>query len=109
MPAFITILIVGIVLIVIGLSNIKGNIDSIHSYHKSRLAKEDEPIFAKLMSIGTLICGISVILFALLFLIGNLQNQPIFVNIGSYITIIGLAIGVGIMLYTTIKYNKGIF
>ena len=72
----------GIVLIVIELSNIKGNIDSIHSYHKSRLAKEDEPI---------------------------LQNQPIFVNIGSYITIIGLAIGVGIMLYTTIKYNKGIF
>lgn len=109
MPAFIISIGLGIILIVIGISNIKGNINSIHSYHRHRVKDIDKPIFGKLMGIGTILCGIGIILFGLLFLIGYFTNKSIFVIIGSCLTVIGLVVGVTIMIYATIKYNKGIF
>ena len=109
MPTLIIALAVGIIFIVIGISNIKGNINSIHSYHRHRVSNVDKPIFGKLMGIGTIICGLSIIVFAIFFVIGDLRKQPVFVTIGSYVTIIGLAIGILLMIYATIKYNKGIF
>ena len=109
MPTLFITIAVGILLIVLGISNIKGNINSIHSYHRHRVSKEDKPVFGKLMGTGTIICGIGILAFALLFAIGYLSNQTIFTTIGSYLTVIGLIIGIGIMTYATIKYNKGIF
>ena len=61
------------------------------------------------MGIGTIICSISTIVFAVLFVIGDLRKQPIFLTFGSNLLILGLVIGIGMMAYATIKYNKGIF
>ena len=109
MVAYIISAIIGVILIVIGISNTKGNINAIHSYHRHRVSEEDKPIFGKLMGMGSIICGIGIIIPVFLYIAGEMTNNPIFVSIGSYVTIAGLAIGIGIMTYATMKYNKGIF
>lgn len=109
MPAFIITAVVGIVLIVIGISIIKGNINLIHSYHRKRVSKEDKPIFGKLMGTGMIICGVCIFLSSLLSIVGEILDQHMLIIIASYITIIGLTTGFTIMVYATIKYNKGIF
>ena len=45
MPAFIVSALVGIVCIVLGVSNMKGNISSLHSYHRNRVSEEDRILF----------------------------------------------------------------
>jgi hypothetical protein len=36
---------VGVVCIVLGISNMRGNISSLHSYHRSRVSEEDRSPF----------------------------------------------------------------
>lgn len=50
MTAYLPPIAVGIVLMVFGISNLKGNINSIHSYHRHRVSEEDKAIFGKLMN-----------------------------------------------------------
>ena len=57
----ITELIVGVILIVIGITNYRGNISSIHSYHRHRVKDEDVKPFGRLMGSGTIIIGVGVI------------------------------------------------
>lgn len=109
MLAFLITTIVGIVLIVLGISNTKGNINSLHSYHRNRVSEKDKPVFGKLMGSGLIICGISIIVSGLLSIIGELTGKPILFTIGTCLMTIGLVTGVGIMIYATTKYNKGIF
>ena len=48
MPAFIVSALVGIVCIVLGVSNMKGNISSLHSYHRNRVSEEDRILFVRM-------------------------------------------------------------
>jgi hypothetical protein len=57
MPAFVVTALVGIVCIVLGISNMKGNISSLHSYHRSRVSEEDRIPFGKKVGLGTIIIG----------------------------------------------------
>lgn len=109
MAAFLISAAVGAVLVILGISNMKGNINSIHWYHRQRVTEENKAVFGKLMGIGTIVCGISIFLFGLLSALAELTEQSIFMTAGSYVTIAGLAVGIGIFIYTTIKYNKRIF
>lgn len=47
----------GTLLIVLGVNNFKGNINSIHWYHRKRVVEADKAVFGKLMGIGTIVCG----------------------------------------------------
>ena len=47
MSAFIITLLVGVICIVLGVSNMRGNISSIHSYHRQRVKEEDKIPFGK--------------------------------------------------------------
>lgn len=109
MAAFLMPIAVGLVLVMIGISNIKGNINSIHWYHRQRVKEEDKAVFGKLMGIGTILCGAGVIAFGLLSLAAELTGQMIWMTIGSYLMVVCLVAGIGLFTYTTIKYNKGIF
>lgn len=102
MGEFITQIIIGLVLIVIGIFNMKGNISSLHSYHRKRIKEEDIKPFGKKVGIGTIIIGITIIL-AGLFAIFN------YANISNVILVIGLVTGCIIIFYAMFKYNKGIF
>ena len=108
MHSFVLSFIVGIVCVLIGISNTKGNISSLHSYHRNRVSEEDRLPFGKKVGLGTIICGCACIIFSLFSAIGIYYGE-IFALIGTVILIVGLVIGLVIMFRATIKYNKGIF
>lgn len=109
MAAFIILIAVGAVLVILGISNMKGNISSIHRYHRQNVTEENKAAFGKLMGIGTISCGAGAMLFGVLSILSELTAQSIFMTAGAYLTAVSLAVGIGILIYATIKYNKGIF
>ena len=102
-------LILGIVCIVIGISNRKGNISMLHSYHRKRVSEENRLPFGKLVGIGTIIIGISLIIMGILSFLASVLFANIFATIGNIVLIAGFIIGLVINFYAMLKYNKGIF
>ena len=101
--------ILGVIFIVIGVLNRKGNISSLHSYHRKRVSEEDRLPFGKIVGLGTIIIGCAMIIFSGLSFATNILQEELYVIIGSIILIVGLIIGLGLSFYGMIKYNKGIF
>ena len=102
MVEFIIQIIIGLVLIIIGIFNMKGNISMLHSYHRKRVKKEDVIPFGKKVGIGIIIIGITIIL-AGVFTILNYSH------ISNVVLSIGITMGITIIFYAMFKYNKGIF
>ncbi len=99
----------GIICIVIGILNARGNISTIHSYHRKRVSEEDRIPYGKKVGLGMLIIGVSLIIFGgFTFLAGTLTDN-MFRIIGSVVLGVGLIVGLGLNFYAMIKYNKGIF
>lgn len=102
MGKFIIFALIGIALAVPGITNVRGNISSIHWYNRHRVAEKDIPAYGKCIGIGTLIISGSLILSAIL--------EAVFLtSIFDYMVVIGCALGLIFMLYGQFKYNKGIF
>ena len=102
----IVILIVGITIIIMGIANIRGNLSTLHKYHTKNITEDNKPAFGKLSGIGHIIVGISLILNAILSAIATRLDIATYSTIGNIILIAGSAIGIGIILYSIIKYNK---
>lgn len=102
MHEFIIQIIIGLIIIIIGTLNIKGNISLLHSYHRKRVKKEDIKPFGKKVGIGSIIIGITEILASILTYFN-------YTNISNIILSVGLLIGFIIIFSAMIKYNKGIF
>ena len=99
----------GVVCIVIGVLNRKGNISMLHAYHRKRVSEEDRLPFGKMVGLGMIIIGLGLIAAAGLFVLSaNLQNN-IYSIAGNIVLGIGFAVGLIINFYAMIKYNKGIF
>lgn len=109
MPAFVVTALVGIVCIVLGVSNMKGNISSLHSYHRSRVSEEDRIPFGKKVGLGTIIIGVAIIMFSGLSAVTLYTDNEVFTLIGTGILIAGIIVGLVISFKAMIKYNKGIF
>ena len=101
--------IVGVVCIVIGFLNRKGNISMLHSYHIKRVSEEDKLPFGKLVGLGMIIIGISIIIMGGLMLATRITEDSAYALAGTIISIVGMAIGFVITFYAMFKYNKGIF
>lgn len=69
MAAFITVSGLGILISILGIINMTGNISSLHWYHRQRVTEENRKPFGKLVGLGTLIIGLAMIVFGVLFLI----------------------------------------
>ena len=100
---------VGVVCIVLGISNMRGNISSLHSYHRSRVSEEDRIPFGKQVGLGTIIVGIGIIVFSVLSSVTLYTGNDIFILVGTAVLIIGIILGLVISFRAMIKYNKGIF
>jgi len=109
MSATITTILIGIVTVVLGISNIKGNISSLHRYHRHRVSEENKKTFGKYVGSGTLIIGIAMIIFGGLAFLTETTKNNIYIITGSGILIISIIVGMAISFYAMIKYNKGIF
>jgi len=99
----------GVIVILLGAENRKGNISSLHWYHRHRIREDDRLAFGKQVGTGTIIIGVSLILMGVFFLLAELLEQEIFTAIGSVLLLAGLIPGIGISLHAMIKYNGGIF
>lgn len=102
MEGHIILLSLGIILTLLGIVNLKGNISTIHWYNRHKIAEEDVPKYGRLMGVGSIIMGVSVVITALLLMIFNNENF-------YYISVAGIVFGIVLMIYAQIKYNKGIF
>ena len=100
---------VGVVFIVLGISNMRGNISSLHSYHRHRVSEEDRIPFGRQVGLGTIIIGIGIMVFSVLSSVTQYTENDIFVLIGTALLITGIVIGLVISFRAMLKYNKGIF
>lgn len=100
---------IGIVCIVLGISNMRGNISSLHSYHRHRVSEKDRIAFGKQVGLGTIIIGIDIIVFSVLSSVTLYTENDIFILVGTALLIIGIILGLVLSFRAMIKYNKGIF
>ena len=109
MYEYILTFIVGIVLIILGVSNMRGNISSIHSYHRNRVSEEDRIPFGKMVGRGNVIIGVAIIIFGGMSVLTHYTQNKMFVLSGCVILVVGIIVGLVISFRAMIKYNKGIF
>lgn len=94
-------LIIGLLISVLGIVNIKGNISTIHSYNRRKVKEEDIPKYGKAVGTGTLIMGIGLLIA---FVVSFLSEEAI-----TYIVLPLFVVGLAFILYGQFKYNKGLF
>ena len=109
MSQWIVMLGLGILIIVLGISNRKGNIASIHWYHRKRVTEEERIPFGKLVGLGTIIIGVCFLVSSVLSFVAEHYEKELYSQIGGVIVAAGLVVGLGISFYAMFKYNKGIF
>ena len=100
---------VGVVCIVLGISNMRGNISTLHSYHRHRVSEEDRIPFGKQVGLGTMVIGVGIIIFSVLSTVTLYTENNIFILIGTAVLNVGIVAGLIISFKAMIKYNKGIF
>ena len=109
MADFITVSGLGILVSILGIINMTGNISSLHWYHRQRVTEENRKSFGKLVGLGTLIIGLSMIVFGILSLIFEQTQLQAFVVIGVIELIVSIIVGMIVSFYAMKKYNGGIF
>lgn len=109
METLISTAVIGAFISVLGIMNMRGNISTLHWYHRQRVTEADRKPFGKLVGLGTLLIGVATILFGILnFVYEKTTLQP-FIVIATVELIAGIVVGIGLSIYAMIKYNKGIF
>ena len=98
----ISLVMIGTIITLLGVFNLKGNIASIHWYNRRKVKKEDQIPYCRLHGFACITIGIAMIVSAIIQTLGYME-------IGGLITIGGVIIGLSFMLYAQFKYNKGIF
>lgn len=92
----------GILLIILGSFNIRGNIASIHWYNRRKVTKENQLPYCRLVGFGTMIIGIGMLISAVI-------QATVSILAGSSLMLFSVVIGIALMIYAQIKYNHGIF
>ena len=101
--------ILGIFIVVLGITNMKGNINSLHWYHRKRVTEENRKPFGKLVGLGTIIIGIALIICSILLFIADRSQILMLETVSNILLILSLILGLGLNFYAMFKYNKGIF
>ena len=109
MTGFIVSIIVGAICIGLGISNMRGNISSLHSYHRSKISEEDRIPFGKRVGLGTIIIGIGIIIFSACGIAAFYTENNLFTVIGTVIMIVSIVVGMIISFAAMKKYNGSIF
>ena len=81
----------------------------LHSYHRKRVREEDKIPFGRLVGLGMIIIGVTIMVYGTLSIATLLNGNKIYLIAGTVVMIVGLIIGTGITFYAMKKYNKGIF
>ena len=109
MAAFFIVSVLGALLCVLGAINMTGNVSSLHWYHRQRVTEENRKPFGRLVGLGNLLIGASMIVFGVLYLAFELTQVAALVSGGVAVFLVGVVVGLAISFYAMFKYNKGIF
>ena len=109
MSGFILSIVIGLLIVVIGIFNTRGHISMLHSYHRKRVREEDKIPFGRLVGLGMIIIGVSIMINGALSIVTLFNENKIYLIAGTVIMITGLIVGTIIAFYAMKKYNKGIF
>ena len=109
MVAIIGTVAIGLVAVVIGIINMTGNISTLHRYHRNRVSEADRKPFGRLVGIGTIIMGVSIIAFSGFQYAFEKTQREAFTLIGTALMLVGIAVGLTISVIAMTKYNKGVF
>ena len=101
--------ILGALILFLGISNMKGNISSVHWYHRKRVTEENLLPFGKTIGLGTAVCGGALMASGLFTFASQKTQLAVLATAGNVVMVAGIVVGLGITLYAMIKYNKGIF
>lgn len=94
-------LVLGLFISALGITNIRGNVSTIHSYNRRKVKEEDIPKYGKAVGAGTLVMGAALILgYIALFWSEEAM---------ALVILPAVVVGVGLILYGQFKYNGGIF
>lgn len=99
---YVSLLVLGLLLMALGVCNMRGDTSSIHWYHRRRVSEADRRPYGKWMGAGTLVIGGSLLLTGVLQMIA--QREMWF-----YIVLAGVVVGMGMMLWAQFRYNRGLF
>lgn len=99
---YLTMVAPGVICVVLGAFNLKGNIASIHWYNRRRVSREDQLPYCRLVGWGTLVIGAGMIVSAAV-------SAMIGSAIGELVVLPAIVIGLVLILVAQFKYNRGIF
>lgn len=99
--------IIGAIIVILGIINMTGNIASLHWYHRKNVTEENVKPFGRRVGLGTLIIGVSVMLFGGAMALFD-DNEAI-VLAATALLIVGIVVGMIITFRAMHKYNGGIF
>ena len=102
-------IVIGVVFIIIGILNLRGNIKMLHSYHRDRVKEEDKKPLGKRIGVAMIIIAISIIANGILTYLSLILRNSILEYVGMGILGVGLAVGLTINLCAIKKYNGKIF
>ncbi|MBO7214373.1 MAG: hypothetical protein J6V66_02635 [Clostridia bacterium] len=109
MIELITVLVIGVALIVIGILNFKGNIKTMHAYHRKRVKEEDILPYGRLVGIGTMIAGVSIMIVGSGGYVSDVTGNKVYGLVSAIVGVALIALALVLIIYAMIKYNKGIF
>ena len=109
MAAIIGTVAIGLLAVVIGIINMTGNISTLHRYHRNRVSEADRKPFGRLVGIGTIVMGVSIIAFGGFQYAFEQTQRTAFTLIGTALMLVGIAVGLTISVIAMVKYNTGIF
>ena len=109
MMGFVVPFLVGVVCVLLGRSNMRGNLSSLHAYHRSRVSEEDKMAFGKQVGLGTILVGVGIMVFSVLSAVTLYTGRDLFLQAGTVVLAASLVVGLGLSFHAMLKYNKGIF
>jgi len=95
--------------IVLGISNIRGNLSALHSYHYARVREEDRLLFGRQVGWGLIIVGLGILLMGLFAVLAWYLGKDSLTLLGMIPMIVGLVAGLTLAFRAMKKYNGGIF
>lgn len=102
MTEYLPLLMIGVLLIVVSVPNLRGRAWTVHRYNRRRVREENLPAYSRMMGIGTLAIGASVMIAAVCLMIFHVEAL-------FFLIVAGLILGLGIIFYAQFKYNGGLF
>ena len=99
---YLAMILLGLLLVGLGICNLRGNLATIHWYHRRNVSEEERGAYGRWMGASTVIIGVSLGLTGCLQMISERE-------VWFYLLLLGIIVGLGGILYAQVRYNKGIF